>query len=232
MRNVEHDYRERFAHIGVGNTTGMCVLGVDGNPWFQKRLRPREKELLERGHPAIFVAPLALTDHDGEVTFMIDDMNPAVNFWGSSLVSNRNTQSGSKATVPALTLSTLFRRAGIREDVEIILHMNAEGGEFTAIPQAVADGTLCRFVDHLTIDLHYKNYACRAANGPRAQKRCVRHKRPSASNETFSPTELEQWVQAPGCRVQSLKIWGMPRRHGAAARRGEDARGHGAAARG
>ena len=204
---MKKDYRERFAHIGMGNVSGLCVLGLDGNPWFLERLRQREKELLLRGHPAVFFAPAALTGYDGKATFLIDDQTAGVNFWGSSLFSNANTRSGRNVTVPALTLSTLFQEVGIREDAEVVLHMNAEGGEFTALPQAVADGSLCRFVDHLTIDLHYKYFACRPENGIRG-RRCDPAKDASAK-ETFSPAELVQWVRAPGCHVKSLKIWGL-----------------------
>jgi SAM-dependent methyltransferase len=204
---MKQDYRERFAHIGIGDVSGLCVIGLDGNPWFQERLRQREKELLLRGHPAVFFAPAALTGYNGKATFLIDDANAGVNFWGSSLFSNANTRSGRNVTVPALTLSTLFQEVGIREDSEVILHMNAEGGEFTAIPQAISDGSLCRFVDHLTIDLHYKYFACRPENGIRG-RRCDPTKHASA-HETFSPAELEQWVQAPGCHVKSLKVWGL-----------------------
>ena len=110
-------------------------------------------------------------------------------------------------TVPALTLSTLLRKVGIREQSEVILHMNAEGGEFLTIPQAVADGSLCRLVDHLTMDLHYKYFACRADNGIRG-RRCALDKKPRA-HDTFSPSQLERWVRAPGCHIRTLKIWGL-----------------------
>ena len=230
--NMERDYRERFAHIrGISDNAGLCIVGVEGNPWFRKRLQPRETELTSRGHPAVFLAPTALADHDGEASFRVDRVNAAVNYWGSSLdmggISKPNTGSGGRVTVPALTLSTLLRRIGIREGSEVILHMNAEGGEFQAIPRAVADGSLCRFVDHLTLDLHYKYFACRAENGVRG-KRCVQPRRAarrqdgqqdetvrgaggSGANhsDTFSPAQLERWVRAPGCRVKTLKVWGL-----------------------
>lgn len=210
--NVERDYRERFAHIpGVGDVGGLCIVGVEGNPWFRERLQQREKELRARGHPTVFLAPTALAGHDGDATFTVDVQNAAVNYWGSSLavggMSNPNTRSGVNVTVPTLVLSTLFQRIGIPESAEVILHMNAEGGEFVAIRQAVADGSLCRLVDHLTLDLHYKYFACRQENGIRG-RRCV-HGRMGGMNDTFSPAQLEQWLRAPGCRMKTLKIWGQ-----------------------
>ena len=57
--------------------------------------------------------------------------------------------------MPSYSLKTILRRLGVSADDDVLMHVNAEGGEFLAIPPAIADGSLCRLVDHLTIDLHY-----------------------------------------------------------------------------
>ena len=58
---------------------------------------------------------------------------------------------------PLLMLpKSTHRLIGVNPADLVVLHMNAEGGEFLAIPQAIQDGSLCDYVDHLTLDIHHK----------------------------------------------------------------------------
>ena len=85
----------------------------------------------------------------------------------------------------------LFEIAGIEAADDVLLHFNAEGGEFLAIPPAVADGSLCHFVDHLSIDLHYTYF------------------RGAKSKNVFSREQLARWVNSStACpHMKTLTVW-------------------------
>lgn len=187
---LAYDYKAR-GFDEISDTLGLhpeeyCFAGLEGNPVFKDKLAEREKEFARRGIYAKFVVPGAIADKDGEVTFFLDTTNVNVNFWGSSLIDYQRGHDAKKTpvTVPAYSFASLFENIGIKPSDAVILHMNAEGGEFYSIPQAVRDGTLCKYVNFLTIDIHYKL----AAKGVK----------------TFSRQKLLEWTRA--CDVRTY-IW-------------------------
>lgn len=70
----------------------------------------------------------------------------------------------------------------------VILHINAEGGEFVAIPPAIADGTLCKYSDYLTLDLHYTYF--------RGEK----------AKSVFRREQLSDWLNSDKCKTH-LRRW-------------------------
>ena len=89
--------RLRFARVLAAgfSTRGVCIAGLDGNPFFQEPLRKRAAEFAARGHPAVFVIPSVISAADGNATLMLDTKTISKNFWGSSLFKNRFVTSAS-----------------------------------------------------------------------------------------------------------------------------------------
>jgi len=166
----------------------FCFAGLDGNPFFQEKLELRSEEFGQRGYYAKFIAPGIISDKDGKETFFLDTKNIKVNYWGSSMFDTSSSVDGgkTKVTVPSFTLRVFFEKIGVKPSDLVILHMNAEGGEFLAIPQAINDGTLCEFVDHLTLDIHHKI-------------------RPNGVN-VFDGKDLREWTK--NCSsMKTITIW-------------------------
>jgi len=95
--------RLRFARVLAAgfSTRGVCIAGLDGNPFFQEPLRKRAAEFAARGHPAVFVIPSVISAADGNATLMLDTKTVSKNFWGSSLFKNRSVISASATSLQA-----------------------------------------------------------------------------------------------------------------------------------
>lgn len=172
---------------------GLCIAGLDGNAFFVEPLRKRTLEFAARGHPAIFIVPSVISAADGNATFLLDTKTSSKNFWGSSLFKNRwNRRKHMEShTVPSYSLKTILRRLGVSADDDVLMHVNAEGGEFLAIPPAIADGSLCRLVDHLTIDLHYTYF------------------RGAKARTVFTREQFAAWVNSSSAcpHMKSVTVW-------------------------
>ena len=190
--NMKSDYNKRFAplEMKLGDTRGLCIAGLDGNPAFTERLKARTAELMARGHPTVFVVPSVIGGRDGNATLFVDEGSTQYNFWGSSLFANRWNKHGRshKVTVPSYSLKSVFSGLGVHERDTVILHINAEGGEFVAIPPAIADGTLCKYSDYLTLDLHYTYF------------------RGAKAKSVFRREQLSDWLNSGKCKTH-LRSW-------------------------
>ena len=190
---VASDYATRFAplRMELGNTRGLCIAGLDGNPAFSNKLKARAAELTARGHQTVFLVPTVIGASDGNMSFYVDEGTRKYNFWGSSLFSNRWNRHGrgQKVTVPSYSLKTVFSGLDVRKKDTVILHMNAEGGEFLAIPPAIDDGSLCKYSDYLTLDLHYTYF-----RGAKAKRVLSREQLALWLNTSVCKTHLRSWV--------------------------------------
>ena len=191
---MKSDYNKRFAplEMELGDTRGLCIAGLDGNPAFTERLKARTAELTARGHPTVFVVPSVIGGRDGNATLFVDEGSTQYNFWGSSLFANRWNKHGHshKVTVPSYSLKSVFSGLGVRERDTVILHINAEGGEFVSIPPAIADGTLCKYSDYLTLDLHYTYF------------------RGAKAKSVFRREQLGDWLNSAKCKTH-LRSWAV-----------------------
>ena len=123
---------------------------IAGNPHFIPLLKARSRELATRRIFAKFISPGIISDTNGRDTFYLDTKNANVNYWGSSIFATSNAVDGghTKVTVPYFTLRGFFDEIDVNPADLVVLHMNAEGGEFLAIPQAFKTAP---FVNMLTI---------------------------------------------------------------------------------
>ena len=146
-------HTQKLAHIGFA-TLELILRGAIKH----LHTETRSLELATRGIFAKFISPGIISDTNGRETFYLDTKNANVNYWGSSMFATSNAVDGghTKVTVPSFTLRGFFDEIGVNPADLVVLHMNAEGGEFLAIPQAIQDGSLCDYVDHLTLDIHHK----------------------------------------------------------------------------
>jgi hypothetical protein len=144
----------------------FCYVGVEGNPVFTSRLKELEARVLGSVPKPVsavhFYTETVGAGTDGPTILYLDNVNPHVNFWGSSMyeahpdvqkTATNNQNQTVKAPVMGISLATLLQRSVKKErGAYVLMKVDIEGGEYSLLTEG-ADA-LCNFASAgVTIDL-------------------------------------------------------------------------------
>jgi len=139
-----------------------CAVGFEPNPIHRPTLQRIERHHRERGK-RIKIVEAAIGANNSVQRFFSDGQQASkANYWGSSLLmwSKEHVKhaNSSSVLVPVLSLETLLRTVALPwgRMLPLIMKLDIEGAEYTALPPAIKSGVLCKTVDALQIEVHSK----------------------------------------------------------------------------
>jgi len=134
----------------------FCVLSFEPNDHFSSELQKIEKDMNHMGFRTLAKVNTAVSDKFGRAVIYIDDVS--TNAFGTSLIPDKKVNFGgklhslgNKQAVKLVDLTAILN--SIRRDVELVVKMDIEGGEYDVLRSIVPSGAACS-MDVLIIEWH------------------------------------------------------------------------------
>lgn len=146
--------------------TGICAIGFEANPAWQKRLKGLEQTYQRHGWHVQFLVPQAVSDVDNEnITFYVDN-TPGHHDWGASISraqasgsskrDHRKQDTSYEVTVQTLDISKFIRsKVLFTPKQQVVAKLDIEGAEYNVLPKMLEAGLLCKGnIDNIFIEWH------------------------------------------------------------------------------
>jgi FkbM family methyltransferase len=154
----------QFFKMKKWNPKDFCVIGFEGNPYFNETLLNLVEKEKARAKMFKVYLQTVVASKSGQITFYLDTVNKQNNFWGSSLLEHHwDVVRSHKASIVADAVNLgEFAREHVDPAGILIVKMDIEGGEYDVMRQLASAGHLCYrdeqgnlLFDFMNVEFHH-----------------------------------------------------------------------------
>ena len=147
------DFKKLLPNYIVERNTWIAHA-YEANPFFNKSLSKIAQQISKTKHNLTINYQTAAWLYDGTIDFYLDTVNPAYNYWGSSLNKNAADVVHSNQTKVTVACHDIAKRLmEYDEDDIIVMKIDIEGAEYDLLVDFIKRDVL-KLIDYIAIEYH------------------------------------------------------------------------------